>query len=327
MINIRKDIRSTIEKINDIGKENIVELETDLNKFMVKTKPNNVSILQRAIPDLDDVFPNMLLVIIVAIVIGLWGGISLAFMFNYLDDLVRNSTHLANATQWLFLGNVQEMKSKLQSKGNIIAHLYPLDPVSEAYRIIRTSLLFQSTENLPIKCVSIISNGLGDGKTTTACNLAIVMSQIGKKVLLIDANLHKPKLDRIFNLKNSTGLGGFLGGQLTIEGIVNVIKTPNLSVITSGPNPTNPTELISGDKLKKLINMAKQNYDFIILDTAPAGLFADAAIIASIVDATIVVVDCKRTPQRALSKIAAKLNEARSPKTFFILNRALKQSE
>lgn len=177
---------------------------------------------------------------------------------------------------------------------NLISLNHPKSPISEAYRTLRTNIQFSSLDK-DIKTISITSVGPGEGKTTTISNLAITMAQANKKILLIDADLRKPKVHEYFELNNMYGLTNVLVLNKSLEDVIKKSTVSGLDILTSGPKPPNPSEILGSNSMKELIDKAKENYDGILLDSPPVGLVTDPAILSAIVDGTILVVNFGKT--------------------------------
>lgn len=172
---------------------------------------------------------------------------------------------------------------------HLITKLNPRSPISEQYRTIRTNLQFSSVdENL--QSILITSAGPGAGKSITAANLAVVYAQQGLKTLLIDADLRKPTVHYTFRLNNLNGLSNVLIGVSNLQEAIFQTDVDDLHVMSCGPIPPNPAELLASKRMEEILHQAKQLYDVVIFDTPPALAVADAKILANIVDGAIVVV-------------------------------------
>lgn len=175
----------------------------------------------------------------------------------------------------------------------IISIVNPKSPEAEAYRTLRTNLQFSSVDT-ELKTILVASSNASEGKSTTVCNLAVSFAQIGKKVLLIEGDLRRPRLHKYLTLSNQTGISNVLAQQVTAEAVVQ--KTVlDIEVLTSGPIPPNPAELLSSQRMKQLIEDLKNQYDLIIIDAPPVGVVTDAAILSTLVDGTLMVVASHET--------------------------------
>jgi len=183
-------------------------------------------------------------------------------------------------------------------KKNILINSDPKSPIAEAYRTLRTNIEFSSIDK-ELQTIVITSSGAGEGKSTTAVNLAYAFVQGGKKVLLIDADLRRPMIHKRFEISNRCGLSSVLIGERTIEDCVQSIE--NLELITSGPIPPNPSEMLGSNKMKELLEGLKEDYDYIIIDSPPVGFVTDSALLSAAVDGTILTVAIEETEKKAAS--------------------------
>jgi protein-tyrosine kinase len=185
-------------------------------------------------------------------------------------------------------------KTVNSNQRNIITHLDPRAPISEQYRTIRTNIQFSSVDE-SIQSLLITSSGPGEGKSTTVANLAIVFAQQGKRVLLIDADLRKPTVHYTFQLNNHIGLTNVLTKQSTIDASVNRTDIENLFVMSSGPIPPNPAELLGSKAMDEFLEASLQQFDMVIFDTPPVLAVTDAQILANKCNGTILVVNSGKT--------------------------------
>ncbi|AOY75598.1 CpsD/CapB family tyrosine-protein kinase [Clostridium formicaceticum] len=170
----------------------------------------------------------------------------------------------------------------------IITHSNPKSPISEAYRTLRTNIQFASLDN-PIKVLMVTSSGPGEGKTTTTANLAVTMAQLGAKVLVMDADLRKPAVHKAFQLSNSEGVTNILVKDLNYKEFLLKTEVEGLEVLPSGAIPPNPSELLASQKMKNFIHSLREDYDYILIDTPPAAIVTDAALLSTAVDGVILV--------------------------------------
>lgn len=174
-------------------------------------------------------------------------------------------------------------------KSNEIISLINLkSPVTEAYRTLLTNIEYSSVDK-QIQMIAVTSSAPSEGKTTTATNLAVAYSETGKNVLLVDCDLRKPRLHEVFNTSNLIGLTSVLASKSSLNDTVKPVKD-GLSILTSGPIPPNPVELIRSNMMEQLINTLRDLFDVVIFDTPPVGLVTDAAIISSKLDGVVLVV-------------------------------------
>lgn len=198
-------------------------------------------------------------------------------------------------------------------ENTIITHTDPKSPVSEAYRVLRTNIQYSSVDK-PLKTIVVTSAGPMEGKTTTIANLAVTFAQAGSKVLLIDTDLRKPKVHKVFTLLNSRGLTNLLTSK---DGFVSFIRhdvVENLDILTSGTIPPNPSEVLNSNSMRDFLEKVKAEYDIILLDSPPVGSVTDASIISTYVDGTILVaksgkveIDAVKRAKETLEKVNANI--------------------
>ena len=194
----------------------------------------------------------------------------------------------------------------------LIVQLNPKSVISEQFRTLRTNIKFSKPED-ELRTILITSTFASEGKSTVSANLACLFAEEGKKVLFIDADMRKPTVQYTFNLTNTTGASSVLSKQASLFDVIRPSEVPNLDIITSGPIPPNPSELLGGTVLKKIIESCKDIYDLIIFDAPPIIAVTDAQIIANTVDGTILVIDSQATDKKATEK-ACELLEASNAK-------------
>ena len=203
---------------------------------------------------------------------------------------------------------------------DLIAHASPKSNISESYRSIRTAILL-STANPGHKIFTVSSALPSEGKSATAANLAVTLAQTGKRVLLLDADLRKPRLHRIFKLKNQNGLTNYLTGTGDVKELVKVTVVPDLYLINSGPLPPNPAELLGSDKMAGFVGELKAAFDYILVDTPPVLAVTDALVLGRLVDGLILVAWGGKTSREALKRAVEKLRQTGTKTPGVIINR------
>jgi capsular exopolysaccharide synthesis family protein len=201
----------------------------------------------------------------------------------------------------------------------LIANLDPKSPISEQYRTIRTNVQFSSIDK-ELKTLMVTSSGPAEGKSTTAANLAVVFAQLGKKVLLVDADLRKPTVHRSFGVNNLFGFTTVLTKQATLASAVLDTEEKDLYILTSGPVPPNPAELLSSKSMEQFMEEAKEQFDYVIFDTPPLLAVADPQILANKVDGSIYVVYSGKTQIDQAKKAKELLENAQSKLVGVVLN-------
>ncbi|MDD9266228.1 CpsD/CapB family tyrosine-protein kinase [Paenibacillus sp. GCM10023248] len=209
--------------------------------------------------------------------------------------------------------------SNLTNKRPIITHQNPKSPISEAYRTLRTNIQFSSVDG-EVKVLMVTSAGPGEGKSTTLTNLAVAYAQADKKVLVIDADLRKPTMHHTFQVSNRSGLTNLLTNQLTILEVVQESLIPNLYIITSGPIPPNPSEILASKKMISTLEELRMQYDIILIDAPPAIAVTDAQIISTRSDGVILVVDSEKVKRDVALKAKQNLDNVRARILGVVLN-------
>jgi len=248
-----------------------------------------VEIVDQAQPGLRPVRPNKPLNIALGIIIGLVVGVGLAFFIEYLDTSVKTIDDVERSLQAPVLGVIPQNVGLLLDEGAESPH-------AEAYRVLRTNLLFSRKDD-KLNSVAVVSAGAGEGKSTTVFNLASVFAQSGQRILIVDSDLRRPTLHKMFHVTNSLGLTNYLLKQNTLDEVIQTTKTPTLDFLASGKLPSSSLGILSSAQMKALITDLKQRYDFVFFDSPPIMGVSDASILASEVDMTLQVIQYRRYPQ------------------------------
>ena len=247
--------------------------------------------------------PPRLRNIIVAFLLSLAAGIGLAFLLDFLDDTVKSIEDVDRYLHIPALALIPTSKGERArligipgppSTGSETTALAMIDdarsPIAESYRHLRTSLLLSSAGQPP-KTILVTSSQPSEGKTTTAINTAFMLAQTGAEVLIVDCDLRRPRLHAHFGVLNNRGLTNWLSGDTDIEGLLQTYeKQPNLKLLTSGPVPPNPAELLGSDEMRKLLGTLGERFSHIIIDSPPVISFTDASILSTMADGVVLVV-------------------------------------
>jgi capsular exopolysaccharide synthesis family protein len=227
-----------------------------------------------------------------AAAIGLFVTAGIAFLIEFLDDTLKTPDEIKDILDTPVIGFIGELKGNPKQNGDTLGVYVaknPRSPVAEAFRSLRTNLEYSSVDN-PARTMLVTSSGEAEGKSTVAANLAIVEAQSGKNVIIIDADMRRPKVHVLFNKSNRSGLSDVVTGKLSIDDVVKTYdQVENLSIITCGTIPPNPSELLGSERMSQTINDLEERFDLVIFDTPPM-IVSDAQILSSKVDGVIFVV-------------------------------------
>ncbi len=252
-------------------------------------KSSIVEITDQAEESERPVRPNIPLNIALGVVVGLIMGFGLAFFIEYLDTSVKTIDDVERALQAAVLGVIPQNVGTLMKEG-------PDSPHAEAYRVLRTNLLF-ARKDPTANTLTVVSGGAGEGKSTTIFNLATIFAQHGHRVLIVDSDLRRPSLHKLMNVSNSIGLTNYLLKQNTIEEVVQTTSMPSLFFLPSGKLPSSSLGILNSLQMKDFIREAKTRFDFVFFDSPPIMGVSDASVLASEVDMAILVIQYRKYPQ------------------------------
>ncbi|MBC8023967.1 MAG: polysaccharide biosynthesis tyrosine autokinase [Burkholderiales bacterium] len=272
---------------------------------------NNISVVDKAQVPIYPYKPDFGKSVSMGLAIGLIIGLLVAWLLEHLDDSIRFADDVERETGAAVLGVVPKMKVLDPGKTRIALspHLDPSSAFSEAYRSVRTALQFSTASGAPRRMV-VTSSSKNEGKSTTALALAINFAQMGKPVLLIDADLRNPVLHKLLQLDNDRGLSNYLSGNVGVMEVVHRTEIPGLFVMTTGPLPPNPVELISGTKMLSLLAQCEEHFAHVIVDGPPVLGIADAIVLCNQVDNAVFVIESGRTRKGHAKAALKRLHQA-----------------
>jgi succinoglycan biosynthesis transport protein ExoP len=247
--------------------------------------------------------PRKVLNLSLAGLAGLLFGVLLAFLLDYLDDSMKTSEDVHRRTGLPVIGLVPDMGDAREKLGSIdlVSLTNPESSVSEAYRALRTSLTYARAGE-PIQAVLLTSAGPGEGKTTSAANLAVTLAHAGYRTLLVDGDMRHPRLHEVFSRENDRGLSSILARGEPLDGPIRETDVPGLFLLTTGPSPPNPSELLGSHAMRSFLAEARQHFDRIVFDSPPTGPVTDACVLAPLMDAVIQIVRAGTTSHRVVRK-------------------------
>jgi len=257
--------------------------------------------------------------IVIALILSLVAGIGLAFLLDFLDDTIKSVDYISryiNLPSLALIPAARSDKPRLRggqtaapSDTTALAMVQDVrSPIAESYRHLRTSLLLSSA-GTPPRTILVTSSQPSEGKTTTAINTAFILAQTGVQVLIVDCDLRRPRLHAHFNMPNARGLTNALSGDASeIDNLIQTCEqSPNLKVLTSGPMPPNPAELLGSEEMRKLLKSLSEKFTHVIVDSPPAISFTDASILSTFVDGVILVVHGGRSSRAVVRRAKQQL--------------------
>jgi capsular exopolysaccharide synthesis family protein len=280
------------------------------NDVIMASKPNNVSIVDYAIAPDFPIGPNRTKTVIVALFLSLGLGIGLALFLDYLDDTVHSTDEVERLLHLPALalipaagsanrrrirsapGALLKQDSSISNSSELLMNVDGRSPLAESYRHLRTSVLLSTAGRAP-KSLLVTSSLPGEGKTTTAVNTAVSLAQTGATVVLVDADMRRPRLRSIFGLSDRPGLSSLLSSDASGTDVLAMISkdtVTGLSVLTSGPIPPNPAELLGSDQMRRLIATLQSEFTHVVVDSPPVSSFTDGVWISTMVDGVLLVV-------------------------------------
>ena len=313
--------KQALDLNNQATEYRILEREVETNKFIhqslmerskeidakVGTDLGNIQVVDYAVLPLSPYKPNIQVNLLLALVVGLMGGVTLAFLLEYLDNTVKSVDEISErfgipVVGVLPLATIEEAKDL-----DTLVLSKPRAAFSEAIRTTRVSIQLSSAVDKPPKLILVTSTSPSEGKSTIATNLALAFVSSNEKVLLIDADLRRPRLHRIFNTngRNETrhkrkGLSQLLSGICKLGQAIQETEFPSLHFMPAGPMPPNPAELLASNQMKNLLGELDKLYDRIIIDSPPASGFADVLVLGNFVDGVVLVSNLGQTHREAL---------------------------
>src|ERR1044071_4092568 len=320
------------------------------NDVVLAGKPNNISIVDYALTPDTPVGPNRTRTVIAAFFLSIGLGLGLALFFEYLDDTVHSTEevervlHLpalavipsvGSAARRRVLGGISKTTAlQKHSNGNgngnseLLMNVDSRSPLAEAYRHLRTSVLLSTAGRAP-RSLLVTSSLPGEGKTTTAVNTAVSLAQTGASVVIVDADMRRPRLQSIFEMRGQEGLSSILSSETSEDNMLTLVRhdeESGLNVLTSGPIPPNPAELLGSDQMRKLMKVLQANYTHVVVDSPPVSSFTDGVLISSMVDGVLLVVHGGKSSRHIVRRSKQLLNDVGAKIFGVVLNNINLQS-
>ena len=316
------------------------------NDVVLAGKPNNISIVDYALASDSPVGPNRARTVFAAFFLSIGIGVGLALFLEYLDDTVHSTEEVERVLHLPALAVIpsvgaavrrhfihgmtalQKQNGNRADNAELLINVDGRSPLAEAYRHLRTSVLLSTAGRAP-KTLLVTSSLPGEGKTTTAVNTAISLVQTGAEVVIIDADMRRPRLQTIFEMREPEGLSSILSSDITEAEMLKLVKTDEatgLNVLTSGPIPPNPAELLGSDQMRRLMAALQARYTYVVVDSPPISSFTDGVLIATMVDGVLLVVHGGKSSRHIVRRSKQLLNDVGSKVFGVVLNNVNLQS-
>lgn len=291
---------------------------TSFVNFLTPRAPNTISMLEPAEAPGAPFSPNLGLNVGLAVAIGILLAAAIAFLTEYFDDTFKSKEDVTRNLGISTLGEIGNLRAIKGDK--LVAANEPRSASAEAYRVLRTNISFSSVDRA-IKTILVTSPSPSEGKSITAANLAAVMAQAGYNTILLDCDLRKPSQHRVFNMSNEVGLTNALLAPTNTHSFIRPTRVENLRILTSGPLPPNPAELLGSKSMGMLLEMLGNESDIMVIDSPPVLAVADAAILSRVADGAFMVIDSGHTRREAAQRAKETLENAGARLLGVVLNR------
>jgi len=346
---LKIEVENKRRLLNSLGER---QNETLVSARLAGLKTSNINIIDKAEVPERPISPKKRLNLILALLFGLLGGIALCFLLEILDNTVKGPEDVEKLVGLPSLGVIPflspdglkesrkdnyyvdyQFSSSIEKENvpgeeelseikdiDLINLRYPRLSISEDYRTARTSILLSQAENPP-KTILFTSCMPQEGKTSTVANMAISFSQLHERVLIIEADLRRPRLHKIFKVRNVKGLSGYLTGKAGLKDAIQMTSVENVWLLPCGPIPPNPVELINSKKMRNMIEAVREVFDVVLIDSPPLLAVVDTVIISSFVDGTVIVIHVGKTTRKPFLNAVAKLRQARAKIMGVVFNK------
>ena len=316
------------------------------NDVIMASKPNNISVVDYAITPEGPIGPNRTRTVFVALFLALGLGVGFALLLEYLDDTVHSTEeverllHLpalavipsavGNGKRRLLArpGALQKRNGNPGDNPELLMNVDGRSPLAESYRHLRTSVLLSTAGRAP-RSLLVTSSLPGEGKTTTAVNTAVSLAQTGASVVIIDADMRRPRLRSIFGLSDRAGLSSILSSELSdaeVLAMVSQVPVNGLHVLTAGPIPPNPAELLGSDEMRRLMIILQSKFNHVVVDSPPVSSFTDGVLISSMVDGVLLVVHGGKSSRHVVKRSRQLLQDVGAKIFGVVLNNVNLQS-
>jgi non-specific protein-tyrosine kinase len=310
---------------------NIAALQQKLNSYqntyatmrynLPGSNSNYISLVEPAQLPRTPLNSGKLNTILLAAAIGAGLAIAAAFLLEYLDDTVKTPDDVERIAGVTTLGAISQIEEIKEPTDGLVVHAYPKSQIAEAYRVLRTNLQFSAVGS-QAAVFMVTSSNAGEGKTTTLGNLGVALAQAGKNTILVDTDLRRPALHKLFGLPNSIGLTSMLlDDRLPLQDALTPTEVPNLRLLCSGPRPPNPAELLEHPRMDQIIAALKAEADVVLFDSPPVLAVADSTILAQKIHGVLLVVEMGRTRTEIVRRAVGVLKQVNAKLLGVVMNK------
>lgn len=281
---------------------------------------DTISLTTPAVASSSPIRPRTLFNTILALILGALSGLALAFLIEYMDDTVKTPDEVREITTLPTLGTVV-LLTGASTDERLVSRVAPKSGGSESYRVLRTNLQFSSLDK-PLTTLICTSAQPGEGKSTTIINLAYVLAQTDKRVILVDADMRRPSVHRMLRMPNNVGLSTALLDKVRDPSVyLQDTELPNLRIMTTGPLPPNPAEMLGSTRMQEMLQILKRETDIILVDAPPVLAVADTSILAPQMDGTLLIVWAGKTRGGLLAQAVERLESVGVKPLGIVLNK------
>ena len=315
--------RDSLQRDRDAKIAQQVPFREKLDQLQVDAslKDGGASLTSPAVVPTEPVRPRPVRNTLLGIGTGLVLGVALAFLFEHLDDSIKAKEDLERLAPTLpVLSMIPVVSGWKKGDTVLVSQTAPTSPAAEAYRTLRTSISFAGLDR-PMQLIQVTSAAASEGKSTTAANLAVALGRAGKRVIVVSADLRRPRIHEFFGLSNDIGFTSVLLGEVNLnQAYQQVGNEPRVLLLASGPIPPNPSELLASPRTDKVLAAMRSGADFVLLDCPPVLPVTDAAVLGAKVDGTLLVVTAESTTRKQFSHAVGTLRQVGAPIAGLVLN-------
>jgi capsular exopolysaccharide synthesis family protein len=292
------------------------------NEAALTSRPGQVSVVEEALPPREPVSPRPLVNAMLGVVLLALAAVAVVVAVEYLDDTVKSGEDVAEQTGLPILGRIEQFGRLRNAREQLQAANRPRSTIAEAYRAARTNLSYAIDLGRDRRLILITSPGPGEGKTTTTANLAVVFGLAGHRVCVMDTDLRRPTIHKVFGVDNSKGLTTLLlSREPDIDRTLVRSLYTNVTVLPSGPLPPNPSELLGSARMQEILDGLRERFDVVLMDSPPALVVTDASVLGMLADGLLIVARAGKTRTGELRATITELAQTGRPIAGLMLNR------